>query len=153
MAKNKNQAPDDLLEWLEQSNGPIKLPKKFSDKALFLAEQSAGGAAWVAAAKLWKLIDRLPKTKQEPFKDNLHILLAALHAELEPYKKQESKKANVGNTNASKYSPELIKQAVIKFNSLKQTLSKSARAEKVVKFLPDPKPSTKTVLNWIKDSE
>lgn len=151
MAKNKISIPSDLLEWLEQSDGPAELSKRFGDKALTLAERQAGGAAWVAAAKLWKLIDGLPKAKQEAFKENLNVLLSALHTELEPYKKQEEKKANKGNKNAAKYSPQTIKQAVAKFNATKVTLSKSARAEISIKTLPDPKPTARTILNWVKD--
>lgn len=151
MAKNKISIPSDLLEWLEQSDGPVELPKKFGDKALALAEQQAGGAAWVAAAELWKLIGELPKAKQEAFKENLHVLLSALHTELALYKKQEGKKAQSGNKNAAKYSSGVIKQATTKFKSLPDTLSQIRRAELTAASLSDPKPTAKTILNWVKE--
>ena len=130
----------------------MELPKKFGDKAQTLAEQQAGGAAWVAAAKLRKLIDCLPKTKQEAFKENLKVVLVALHFELATYKTQEGKKAQSGNKNAAKYSPEIIKQAVAKFKSLPDTLSQIRRAELTAASLSDPKPSAKTILNWVKNN-
>ena len=151
MAKNKISIPSDLLEWLEQSDGPVELPKKFGDKALALAEQQAGGAAWVAVAKLWKLIDDLPKAKQEAFKENLKVVLVALHSELATYKTQEGKKAQSGNKNAAKYSPGTIKQAVAKFKSLPDTLSQARKAELTAVSLSDPKPTAKTILNWVKE--
>ncbi len=154
MPKNKPKSiPADLLEWLEQPDGPVALPKKFGDKALALAESNAGGAAWEAICELNKLIRGLPKSKQPAFQENLNVLVKAMYVELGEYKTQEEKKAQTGNTNASKYSPAVIKQAITKFNSLPNTLSQIRKAELVAASLADPKPSPKTILNWIKASK
>lgn len=151
MAKNKISIPNDLIEWLEQPDGPIPPPKKFADKALSEAERKAGGAAWEAICELSKLINSLPKSKQMAFKEHLNVLVTATRTELSIYKKLEEKKAQVGNANASKYSSKVIKQAITKFNSLPDTLSNIRKAELVAASLSDPKPSPKTILNWIKN--
>jgi transposase-like protein len=89
----------------------------------------------------------------ERLQDATNRVAKAFHNALAVYEKQEQKKIHVGNTNASKYSPAVIKQAITKFNSLPNTLSQMRKAELVAASLADPKPSPKTILNWIKASK
>ena len=86
-------------------------------------------------------------------KENIARAFDYLDAEKLLYAKQVTGRAMPGNKNASKYSQELIKQAIAKFNSLPKALSQKRKAELTAASLDDPKPSWKTILTWIPKSE
>lgn len=161
--KNKNsvQISDNLIEFLNQPDGEIQIPEKFSEKVLYWSEKIAGGAVFNSLCEVRKLINKLPTDKQEEFNKHLNIISSALHYELNEYKKLHSTKSKRESAAEPMYSIEYRENAINIFNTLDVQMSKNSRAKCTLNKLEDPdsnsrakvKPSEKTILNWIKSAK
>lgn len=161
--KNKNpvQISGDLIKFLNQPDGEIHSPNKFSEKALYWAEKMAGGAAFDSLCEMRKLISNLPVHVRADLEKHLRVISVALHHELNQYKKLHSTKSKRESAAEPMYSIQYREKAINFFNTLDVQMSKNSRAKCTLNKIKYPdsdsrakvKPSEKTILNWVKSAK